>query len=77
MFARVKARYKLKELGVGGGKIFTPHFEYTAYATQDDQDPGKACLVEELSGIDPQVIQEDWFNEIVASRFNQLIFEFE
>jgi uncharacterized caspase-like protein len=68
-----KLNYKRKEMAIEAGKIVTPDFEYTVYASQDENEPTEALLIEEISNIEAKIIENEEFNEIFQARFDELV----
>lgn len=69
-------KYKRQDLTYESSRIVAPDFEYAAWCEQDDSNPEKALLFEELTNVKPSIIADDRFNAVFDGTFSQLVFEF-
>lgn len=79
VFASIKEnlKYKRKELISAAGRIITPDFEYAVYATQNEDDPSEALVIQELTNVKPSIVDKPEFNEVFDGRFSEVVFEFD
>jgi hypothetical protein len=73
--SRRQLKYRMRDILAEEGRIVTPDFEYTAFCTQDEENPENALIIEELTNIGPSIIESDAFNSVFKNRFSQLVFE--
>jgi hypothetical protein len=74
---RENLKYKRRELTSEAGRIITPDFEYAVYATQNEDDPSEALIIQELTNVKPTVVQKPEFNEVFDGRFSEIVFQFD
>lgn len=70
-------KYKRREVTAEAGRIITPDFEYAVYATQNEDDPTEALIIEELVNIKPLIVGKPEFNEVFDGRFSEVVFQFD
>ena len=68
--------YKRKDMIVDTGHIVTPDFEFWVETRQDAEDPSQAIISRRLTGISPKIIEDDGFNKVFESSFEDITFEF-
>jgi hypothetical protein len=67
-------KYKRKDLIVEDGHIVTPDFEFWVECNQDSEDPGLAVISHQLTNIEPTIVEDDGFNKVFESGFEDLVF---
>jgi hypothetical protein len=79
VFASIKEhlKYKRRELISEAGRIVTPDFEYLVYATQNEDAPSEALIIQELTNVKPSIVDKAEFNEVFDGRFSEVVFEFD
>jgi hypothetical protein len=77
IFARIQAhmKYKRKDLLVEDGHIVTPDFEFWVECTQNSEDPGLAIISHQLTNIAPTIVDDDGFDKVFETGFEDIIFE--
>jgi hypothetical protein len=74
--------YKRKELQYdpptdGGAAIRTPDFAFSITYSQSEEDPSEYEVVQELTRLDnPDLLDEEWFNELFRRTFDEAVIEF-
>jgi len=54
----------------------TPDFEFWVECAQDSEDPASAVISHRLTNISPKIIDDDGFNQVFESSFDDITFEF-
>jgi hypothetical protein len=73
---RSHMKYKRKDMIVDTGHIVTPDFEFWVETHQDSEDPSQAIISRRLTNISPKIIDDDGFNQVFESSFEDITFEF-
>ncbi len=73
---RSHMNYKRKDMIVDAGHIVTPDFEFWVETRQDSEDPSQAIISRRLTNISPKIIDDDGFNQVFESSFEDITFEF-
>ena len=73
---RAHMNYKRKDMVVDTGHIVTPDFEFWVECAQDSEDPASAVISHRLTNISPKIIDDDGFNQVFESSFDDITFEF-
>ena len=47
------------------------------YATQNEDDPSEALVIQELTNVKPSIVDKPEFNEVFDGRFSEVVFEFD